>query len=74
MDVRDSRTKSEFIKYLKNAKNERFLQAVHNFVKLHLSKDMNSLSVGFYFPTQDGGVRGEYEDTFFWECDEKFQD
>lgn len=57
MKIRDDRTKQLFIKYLEEHPDERFMQAVRNFI-------------GAPFLTVTGQTPRDGEDTFYWECDE----
>ena len=56
MKIRDEKTKQLFIKYLEEHPNERFMQAVRNFI-------------GVPFLVVSGTISKE-GDTFYWECDE----
>lgn len=57
MKIRDEKTKQLFIKYLDEHSDERFMQAVRNFI-------------GAPFLTVTGQTPRDGEDTFYWECDE----
>ena len=71
LSVKDRKTKKEFVQFLKKYKTMRFFQAVTNFTKENLDSDINSVYVGKSSVSKDGEVGDKYEDTFFWECDEK---
>lgn len=60
MKIRDGKTKQLFIKYLEEHPDERFMQAVRNFVGVPFLAATNS--------TPEEG------DTFYWECDEVLKD
>lgn len=60
MKIRDGKTKQLFIKYLEEHPDERFMQAVRNFVGAPFLVATNS--------TPEEG------DTFYWECDETLKD
>ena len=55
MKIKDDRTKQLFIKYLEKHPDERFMQAVRNFI-----------GVPFLVATISAPEEG---DTFYWECD-----
>lgn len=55
MKIKDDRTKQLFIKYLEEHPDERFMQAVRNFI-----------GVPFLVATDSVPKDG---DTFYWECD-----
>lgn len=59
MKVRDEKTKQLFIKYLEAHPDERFMQAVRNFIGV-------PFLVVSSVPWKEG-------DTFYWECDEMFK-
>lgn len=61
MKIRDGKTKQLFIKYLEEHPDERFMQAVRNFIGV-------SFLVATSLPPRDGG------DTFYWECDELLEE
>lgn len=65
MIVRDEKSKKALIKYIKHCPHQRLFQCITNFVAEELGEDILSV----YVATSDG-----YEDTFFWECDEKLED
>ena len=60
MKIRDEKTKQLFIKYLEEHPNERFMQAVRNFI-----------GVPFLVVS---GVPPKEGDTFYWECDEMLEE
>lgn len=60
MKIRDEKTKQLFIKYLEEHPNERFMQAVRNFIRV-------PFLVVSGFPPKEG-------DTFYWECDEMLKE
>lgn len=60
MKIRDERTKQLFINYLKKHPDERFMQAVRNFI-------------GAPYLVVTGSVP-EKGDTFYWECDEMLEE
>ena len=60
MKIRDEKTKQLFIKYLENHPEERFMQAVRNFI-------------GVPYLVATGSVP-EYDDTFYWEYDEMLKE
>ena len=71
MKERDYKTKKEFIKYLKRTPSQRFFQAVCNFTKEYLDANFDTISATSVSETEKG-TRIKNEDTFYWECDEKF--
>lgn len=60
MKIKDDRTKQLFIKYLEEHPDERFMQAVRNFI-----------GVPFLVVTDSVPKDG---DTFYWECDKMLQE
>lgn len=71
LDAKDRKTKKEFIRFLKKYKTMRFFQAVTNFTNENLDSGITSVYVGKSSISKGGKVKNKYEDTFFWECDEK---
>lgn len=64
MKIRDERTKQLFINYLKKHPDERFMQAVRNFI-----------DVPFLVVSGDPPREGrDGIDTFYWECDEMLEE
>lgn len=59
MKIRDEKTKQLFIKYLEEHPDERFMQAVRNFI-----------GVPFLVVSDTAPKEG---DTFYWECDEMLE-
>lgn len=60
MKIRDEKTRELFIKYLEDHPNERFMQAVRNFI-------------GVPFLVASGTPPNE-GDTFYWKCDEMLKE
>lgn len=60
MKVRDEKTRQLFIEYLEEHPDERFMQAVRNFI-------------GVPFLVASGSAPKE-GDTFYWECDEMLKE
>lgn len=58
--IKDEKTKQLFAKYLKGHPDERFMQAVRNFI-----------GVPFLVATN---LTPEEGDTFYWECDEMLEE
>lgn len=56
MKIRDEKTKQLFIEYLEEHPDERFMQAVRNFI-----------GAPFLVVSEVPPTKG---DTFYWECDE----
>lgn len=71
MGIKDKKTKKEFVRYLRNCKSQRFFQAVVNFTKENLDSDIKSIYAGKDTVSMMGKIGNKYEDTFFWECDDK---
>lgn len=67
--VRDKRSKKALIRYIKRSPQQRLFQCITNFTKENIDSEIRSVFAG-----KDKGEWGEYEDTFFWECDEKIRD
>lgn len=75
MSVRDKQSKKALIKYLKRGKEQRLFQCITNFVKENLDSKIHSVYVGKYDMDElvNREAKASYEDTFFWECDEKLK-
>ena len=66
MKIRDEKTKQLFIKYLEEHSDERFMQAVRNFI-LHYLYEYSA------FICSSSGD-GTFKDTYYWECDEMLKE
>ena len=63
--MRDRKTKEQFVQYLNDNPEQRFFQAVRNFTLENLNKYSS-----FICSTSGDG---SFEDTFNWECDEMLE-
>ena len=63
--MRDRKTKEQFIKYLNDNPEQRFFQAIRNFTL----ENLNKYSSFICSTTGDGS----FEDTFNWECDKMLE-
>lgn len=70
---RDKMTKWKFFEYLQFHKDERFLQAVRNFIKEYIDDDANFLFVSKHSLEDYIRHYDKFYDTFYWECDEKLK-
>lgn len=67
--IRDVKTRAAFEAYLMRNPEQRFFQAIRNFTRIYLNKDVMDIdAVGC-------GDNGEdfRDDTFSWECDEMIE-
>lgn len=69
MKVRDEKTKKEFIAFLMENPELRFMQALSIFAWQYLSKDAQYILVANRKFPQHIKQYDKVEDTFFWECD-----
>lgn len=75
MDVRDKKSKKALIRYIKRQKGQRLFQCITNFTKENLDSSIDSVYVGVHSrDLVNKRAKAKYEDTFFWECDEKLKD
>lgn len=68
--IRDVKTRAAFESYLMMNPEQRFFQAIRNFTRIYLNKDvMNIDAVG----CRDNGENFR-DDTFGWECDDMIEE
>lgn len=73
--IKDEKTKQLFIKYLEEHPDERFMQAVRNFIGEEGFNCVEAFNFqGAPFLVVAGSIPRDGEDTFYWECDELLEE
>lgn len=63
--MRDRKTKEQFVQYLNENPDLRFFQAIRNFTMIYLNGRSNFIC--------SSSEKHLFEDTFDWECDEMLE-